>query len=148
MARIDQPQDSERAGSIFSPEKRKIRLVTALAILFLGLSLTRIYHLPTGSDILLGCILSLTNAFLGYLFFEQSFRFKTSISLFLSLTGMVLRFVLTIFSVALILIITPGIGVAGFVGAFMTSYAILMCFEVYYLVKRTESVRPAKVYAS
>ena len=95
-------------------------------------------------DFTLSCILSLMNAFLGYVFNAFAFRMNMSLSILIMLGGQVFRFFLILGSIGLILLSTP-VGIATFVGSFMVMYTITLFGEVLYINHMTEQTRHAKV---
>ena len=125
----------------------KIHLIflIVIAVLIFGASLTDDLHLPTLTYILYGCILSLTNAFLGYVFIERAFRYNNNVFLFIAFSGMALRFFMMIASVALVLL-TGIVETAGFIASFMTFYVTCMTVEILHINRKIDEQRVAKVY--
>lgn len=82
-----------------------------------------------GIDIAIGCILSATHAFLGYVTFERQLGLSHSAAILFSLAGGMIRFMLILMSIVLILLILP-IGVGGFIASFMVSYVAFMIPEI------------------
>ncbi len=82
-----------------------------------------------GIDLALGCILSATHAFLGYVTFERHRGLGHSAAILFSLAGGMIRFMLILISIAIVLVTLP-VGVGGFIGSFMASYVVFMIPEI------------------
>ena len=115
-------------------------LLTTLAILFFFFAILQSSGSDFGPDLLAGCILSLTNAFLGYVFIQRAFRLNSSVSILLSLAGLVLRFFMMLASIAVFLVVAVP-NAAEFVGSFMAFYTIAMFAEIMYINRKTDELK-------
>lgn len=97
-----------------------------------------------GTDLVAGCILSVTNAFLGYVFIERAYRLNGNMFMMFSLAAMTARFFLMIAAVAVFLL-TVTTNTLEFVGAFMASYSIFLIIEVLHINKKTDMLKPRRV---
>ncbi len=122
----------------------EIVFLSVISFLVLMLTLARLGSLSVGSDMLKGCILSLTNAFLGYVFVERAFRLNNTMFLILSFAGMALRFLLMIASIALFLIVAH-VNPIAFVGAFLGVYVVGLAFEVIRINNKLDQLRIQKI---
>ena len=118
--------------------------LTGLVSVFVLFALFRLLDIPHRTALLASCILSLSNAFLGYVFIERAFRMKVSRSILLLLAGLGIRFFLSQASIALILVFTP-VGIAPFIGSFMVFYTLTLFAEVFYINHKTDQMRLARV---
>lgn len=128
-----------------TPQNRvAIVLPGVLLLLALCSLLIPVPHFHLQLDFTLSCILSLTNAFLGYVFIERAFRMNMKLSILLLLGGMTFRFFLLLTAIALILVSTP-VGIGSFVGSFMVMYAVTLFAEVFYINHKTDQLRLAAI---
>ena len=116
----------------------------SMSLLFVLFALLNAFDVPHHSDYLASCILSLTNAFLGYVFIERAFRMNISMSILLLLAGMGVRFLMLLTAVALLLVFTP-VGIAPFIGSFMVFYTLTLFAEVFYINHKTDQLKPARI---
>lgn len=121
-------------------------LLATLSVLFIVFSMIRDNGHSFGPDLLAGCILSITNAFLGYVFIERAFRLNSNLFMLFSLAGMALRFFLMIASVAVFLLTTT-VNTLEFVASFMASYSIFLLVEVLYINRKTDEQKIANKVA-
>ncbi len=121
-------------------------LLLSIGLLFVLLALTRAGVVAIPNELMLGCILSVTNAFLGHSFLEKAFRFNSNMFLIVSLAGMALRFFMMLVSIALILLLTP-VNVGLFILTFMVSYSVFMFIEVFRINRMVDAFRPVRVQA-
>jgi hypothetical protein len=128
----------------FSEMRGQIILLSTISFLFIILTLARLGSLSVSADMLKGCILSLTNAFLGYVFIERAFRLNNTMFLVLSFAGMALRFFLMIASIALFLIVIK-VNAVAFVGAFLSVYVIGLAMEVIRINNKLDQLRVQKI---
>jgi hypothetical protein len=128
----------------FSEFRGQIILLSTVSFLFLILTIARMGALSVSPDLIKGCILSLTNAFLGYVFVERAFRLNNTMFLLLSFAGMALRFFLMIASIALFLLVGK-VNVIAFVGAFLSVYIIGLTMEVVRINNKLDQLRLQKI---
>lgn len=121
-------------------------LLGLLSTLFFVFSFLRNGDFTFGPDLVAGCILSVTNAFLGYVFIERAFRLNNNLFMLFSLAAMTVRFFLMIAAVAVFLLTVTG-NVLEFVGSFMASYTIFLVIEVLHINKKTDMLKPRRVRA-
>jgi hypothetical protein len=121
--------------------------LSSLGILFLTFALSHFMHSDILADVMIGCILSLTNAFLGYVFIERGFKFNDSMFVFFSLGGLALRFFLMLGSVAVILIILT-VQIPAFIFAFMGTYVLFLFIEVFYINRKVDLQKQRKLELS
>ncbi|MBN1447423.1 MAG: hypothetical protein JXA28_05790 [Bacteroidetes bacterium] len=133
--------------------KRQIRnlrieftLLGALSLLFILFTMLQKGEYHFGPDLIAGCILSVTNAFLGYVFIERAFRMNNNLFMLFSLAAMTVRFFLMIAAVAVFLITTTT-NVVEFVGSFMAFYSAFLIAEVLHINKKTDQIKLEKVPA-
>lgn len=126
--------------------KIEFGLLGLLSTLFFVFSYLRNSDFTFGPDLVAGCILSVTNAFLGYVFIERAFRLNNNLFMLFSLAAMAVRFFLMIAAVAVFLLTVTG-NVLEFVGSFMASYSIFMMVEVFHINKKTDMLKPRRVRA-
>ncbi len=119
-------------------------LLLILSILFMAFTVMRKAGLETGTDLVAGCILSATSAFLGYVVYERAFRFDSNVFLIVSMAGMTLRFFMLIASIAAFIILTT-VNIGAFVGSFMVFYTIFMTMEIMYINKKTDQLKVQRV---
>lgn len=124
--------------------KIEFALLGLLSTLFFVFSLLRNGEYSFGPDLVAGCILSLTNAFLGYVFIERAFRLNNNLFMLFSLAAMAVRFFLMIAAVAIFLLTVTG-NVLEFVGSFMATYTIFLIVEVYHINRKTDMLKPCRV---
>jgi hypothetical protein len=117
--------------------KIEFALLALLSALFVSFSVLRSHPEHFGTDLLAGCILSVTNAFLGYVFTERAFRLNGNLFMIFSLAGMVMRFFLMTASVAVFLVTTT-VNTLEFVGSFMAFYTVFLFAEVLYINRKTD----------
>lgn len=131
---------------MFGIEERRVKtaLLVFLSLSFLALSLAHRQHMDFGRELLAGWILSVTNAFLGYVFLERAFRLQSSMFIFVSLAGLTMRFFLMAASVA-VMVMTVVRDVPEFIAGFMISYVLFMTIEITWIYRRTAQPRPAAV---
>jgi hypothetical protein len=115
-------------------------LLAALSVLFVLFSVSRGNPDSYATDLLAGCILSVTNAFLGYVFIERAFRLNGNLFMMFSLAGMTMRFFLMIASVAVFLL-TGTVNTLLFVGSFMGFYSFFLIVEVLYINRKTDKLK-------
>jgi hypothetical protein len=128
-----------------TPERRFAFVLPGVyALLALGFFLLPLPAPLSRLDFTLSCILSLMNAFLGYVFNARAFRMNMSLSILIMLGGQVLRFFLILGAIGLVLVSTP-VGIATFVGSFMVMYTVTLFGEVLYINYKTEQARYAKI---
>ncbi len=120
--------------------KIEFALLALLSVLFVSFSVLRGNPERFGADLLAGCILSVTNAFLGYVFIERAFRFNGNMFMIFSLGGMVLRFFLMLASIAVFLVTTT-VNTLEFVGSFMAFYTVFLIAEVLYINRKTDQIK-------
>ena len=123
---------------------KQIALLSAVALQFVLLTIIRSGHIHFSPDIVMGCILSVTNAFLGYVFIERAFRFDSNMFLIVSLAGMVMRFFLMIASLAVFLL-TTAMDQGAFIGSFMGSYVLFMSLEIAHINSKIDQLKFKKV---
>ncbi len=111
------------------PLKFPLLYATGLAFLVAMLSLSASNDYRLGVDLASGCILSVTNAFLGYLVFRWSFSLQFQVSLLVSFAGMLVRFSLMLIGVVA-MILMEAVTIGPFLASFMTSYVAFMALEV------------------
>jgi hypothetical protein len=126
--------------------KIEFGLLGLLSTLFFVFSYLRTSDFTFGPDLVAGCILSVTNAFLGYVFIERAFRLNNNLFMLFSLAAMAVRFFLMLAAVAVFLLTVTG-NVLEFVGSFMASYSIFMMVEVFHINKKTDMLKPRRVRA-
>lgn len=122
-------------------------LLGLLSTLFFTFSYLRTGDFSFGPDLVAGCILSVTNAFLGYVFIERAFRLNNNLFMLFSLAAMAVRFFLMIAAVAVFLLTVTG-NVLEFVGSFMASYTLFLIIEVLHINKKTDMLKPRRVRVS
>jgi hypothetical protein len=120
-------------------------LIFVLAFLFAGVSILLHRGIGFHPSATLGCILSLINASLGYVFIERAFRYNSNVFLFIAFSGMALRFFMMIAAVALVLL-TGIVDTGSFVASFMVFYVTCMTFEVVHLNAKIDGQRLVKAY--
>jgi hypothetical protein len=123
----------------------QIAFLSILAMLFVAVAAleggTGRHHLAY--NIALGCIFAVTNAFLGYVFVDKAFRYNSTLFLFISFSGMALRFFLTIASIGLVLLLRIA-EPASFVSSFMALYTLGMFGEVLHINARIDRLRASE----
>lgn len=119
-------------------------LLGLLSVLFFVFTILERGNHTLGSDLLAGCILSATNAFLGYVFIERAFRMNTNLFMLFSLAAMTIRFFLMTAAVTIFLI-TVTTNVLEFVGSFMAFYTIFLVVEVLHINRKTDQLKPEQV---
>jgi len=129
---------------------RKIRieftLLGLLSVLFVSFTYLTKGDYSFGPDLLAGCILSVTNAFLGYVFIEKAFRLNNNLFMMFSLAAMTVRFFLMIAAVAVFLITTTT-HTLEFVGSFMAFYFTFLIAEVLLINKKTDQLKVREALA-
>lgn len=125
----------------------RIVFLTSIGLLFMTFAISRIFHSEIAVDIMTGCILSVTNAFLGYTFIERGFQYNNNLFMVFSLGGMALRFFLMLASVAAVLVLTSVI-IPAFVASFMGSYAVFLFIEVFYINNKVDRMKQKKLELS
>jgi hypothetical protein len=130
--------------TIFKHQLTKVKiefaLLALLSILFVLFSVLRGNPEGFGMDLLAGCILSVTNAFLGYVFIERAFRLNGNLFMIFSLAGMTMRFFLMIAAVAVFLLTTT-VNTLEFVGSFMGFYSVFLVAEILHINKKTDLIK-------
>jgi hypothetical protein len=123
---------------IFGLEEKRVKtaLLVFLSLSFLALSLAHRQHIDFGRELLAGWILSVTNAFLGYVFLERAFRLQSSMFIFVSLASLTMRFFLMAAAVA-VMVMTVVHDIPEFIAGFMASYVLFMSIEIAWIYKRT-----------
>jgi hypothetical protein len=132
-------------SSFFTKHRLHLILVFVVAFLFVGISYLLHARIGFQPSVTLGCILSVTNAFLGYVFIERAFRYDSSVFFFIAFSGMALRFFLMIAAVALVLM-TGMIETASFIASFMAFYVTCMTVEVIHINRKIDEQRLAKAF--
>lgn len=134
--------------------KRQIRnlrieftLLGFLSVLFIVFTMLERGDYAFGPDLVAGCILSVTNAFLGYVFTERAFRMNNNLFMLFSLAAMTVRFFLMIAAVAVFLLTTTT-NVLEFVGSFMAFYVTFLIVEVLYINRKTDQLKLQQVSVS
>ncbi|MCZ7555296.1 MAG: hypothetical protein M5R41_02685 [Bacteroidia bacterium] len=120
--------------------KIEFALLALLSVLFMAFSVLRGNPDGFGMDLLAGCILSVTNAFLGYVFIERAFRLNGNLFMIFSLAGMTMRFFLMIAAVAVFLLTTT-VNTLEFVGSFMAFYTVFLVAEILHINKKTDLIK-------
>lgn len=120
--------------------KIEFALLALLSVLFVVFSVLRGNPDGFGMDLLAGCILSVTNAFLGYVFIERAFRLNGNLFMIFSLAGMTMRFFLMIAAVAVFLLTTT-VNTLEFVGSFMAFYTVFLVAEILHINKKTDLIK-------
>jgi hypothetical protein len=139
------PPTRRRIITVFLHRHRiSLTLLIALGALLVAFGALQHNHHTAHADVLLGCILSLANAFLGYLFIEKAFRYDSNLFLFISLSGMALRFFLMIGSIGMVLLLAA-VHTGAFIGSYMVSATLVLIAEVVLINARTEQLRLAKL---
>jgi hypothetical protein len=118
----------------------KHQLTKVKIVLFVVFSVLRGNPDGFGMDLLAGCILSVTNAFLGYVFIERAFRLNGNLFMIFSLAGMTMRFFLMIAAVAVFLLTTT-VNTLEFVGSFMAFYTVFLVAEILHINKKTDLIK-------
>jgi hypothetical protein len=126
--------------------KIEFGLLGLLSTLFFVFSYLRNGDFTFGPDLVAGCILSVTNAFLGYVFIERAFRLNNNLFMLFSMAAMAVRFFLMIAAVAVFLLTVTG-NVLEFVASFMASYSVFLIVEVYHINRKTDMLKPRRVRA-
>lgn len=126
--------------------KIEFALLGLLSLLFILFSVLRSGNFTFGPDLLAGCILSVTNAFLGYVFVERAFRLNDNMFMLFSMAAMAVRFFLMIAAVAVFLVTTTS-NILEFVGSFMAFYTVFLVFEVLHINKKTDLLKVQRVAA-
>lgn len=121
-------------------------LLGLLSVLFVSFTYLTNENYTFGPDLIAGCILSVTNAFLGYVFIEKAFRLNNNLFMMFSLAAITVRFFLMIAAVAVFLITTTT-NVLEFVGSFMGFYFTFLIMEVLHINKRTDQLKPRRAFA-
>ena len=132
-------------STFLTKHKLHLILISVVAVLFLGISYLVHERFDFHPSITLGCILSLSNAFLGYVFVERAFRYTSNMVLFIAFSGMALRFFMMIAAVAVVLL-TGIVETASFIASFMTFYVTCMTVEIVHINRKIDEQRLAKVY--
>jgi len=126
--------------------KIEFTLLGLISLLFIVFSMLRSGEFVFGPDLVAGCILSVTNAFLGYVFIERAFRFNSNMFILFSLAGMALRFFLMLVSIA-VFILTTTTNILEFTASFMAFYSIALVAEVVYINRKTDQLKPRSATA-
>lgn len=108
-----------------------------VGLMFVAFVVAQRLGLDLTAGIVIGCLLSLTNAYLGYMFIERGFEFDDRLFVYFSLGGMALRFFLMIASSAVVLLLF-NVHVAGFIFSFFASYILLLIVEIIYINKKID----------
>ncbi|PLX22982.1 MAG: hypothetical protein C0600_15995 [Ignavibacteria bacterium] len=135
-----------RVGKQLLKVKIEFALLGLLSSLFILFSVLRNGDFSFGPDLLAGCILSVTNAFLGYVFVERAFRLNDNMFMLFSMAAMAVRFFLMIAAVAVFLVTATG-NILEFVGSFMAFYTIFLVFEVLHINRKTDLLKVQRVAA-
>lgn len=120
--------------------KIEFALLALLSVLFVVFSVLRGNPDSFGADLLAGCILSVTNAFLGYVFIERAFRLNGNLFMIFSLAGMTMRFFLMIAAIAVFLLTTT-VNTLEFVGSFMGFYSLFLITEILHINRKTDQIK-------
>ena len=131
--------------TFFTKHRLHLSLVFVVAALFVGISYLLHDRIVFRPSVTLGCILSITNAFLGYVFIERAFRYNSNVFFFIAFSGMALRFFLMIAAVALVLM-TGIVETASFIASFMAFYVTCMTVEVIHINRKIDEQRLAKAF--
>jgi hypothetical protein len=126
--------------------KIEFTLLGLLSMLFISFTYLTNSNVSFGPDLIAGCILSVTNAFLGYVFIEKAFRLNNNLFMIFSLTAMAVRFFLMLAAVAVFLITTTT-NVFEFVASFMGFYFAFLIFEVLHINKKTDQLKVREALA-
>lgn len=94
-----------------------------------------------------GCILSVMNAFLGYMVIERGFQLNDRQFIIVSLGGFVLRFFMMILAVTLVLLVTQ-VNVLVFILTLFGFYIFFMIGEVLHINKKIDLLKLRKAYAT
>lgn len=130
--------------TFFSRHKLHLVLIFVSTVLFAVITALLNERVMFHPSVTLGWILSMTNAFLGYVFIERAFRFHSNVFLFIAFSGMALRFFVMIAAVALILL-TSIVETASFIASFMAFYVTGMSIEILHINRMIDKQRLAKV---
>lgn len=120
--------------------------LSVIGILFTLISLSQIASWAFIPALSAGCILSVMNAFLGYIVIEQGFQLNDRQFIIVSLGGFVIRFFLMIVAIALVLIVTK-VNVPAFLLSLFAFYIFFMIGEVLHINKKIELMKLRKSYA-
>lgn len=126
---------------------QRIAFLVSIGLLFLTFTLSHFTNSEILADVMTGCILSFTNAFLGYTFIQRGFQYNSRMFIIFSLGGMALRFFLMLASVAAVLILLH-VDVMWFVFSFMISYVIFLFVEVFYINAKVDRHKQKEVELS
>ncbi|MDT8322617.1 MAG: hypothetical protein RRA94_00795 [Bacteroidota bacterium] len=134
----------------FKRQLRNIRieftLLGLLSVLFVSFTFLSKENYTFGPDLVAGCILSVTNAFLGYVFIEKAFRLNNNLFMMFSLAAMTVRFFLMLAAVAVFLITTTT-NTLEFVGSFMGFYFTFLIVEVLHINRKTDQLKVREALA-
>ena len=130
--------------TFFSRHKLHLVLIFITTVLFAVFTALLSERLVLHPSVTLGWILSMTNAFLGYVFIERAFRYNSNVFLFIAFSGMALRFFVMIAAVALTLL-TGIVETASFIASFMAFYVTGMAIEILHINRKIDDQRLAKV---
>ncbi len=103
------------------------------------LPVTRAYDPQITPSILVGCILSLINAFLGYMFLERTFQSSNNQFFIVSFAGLVIRFFLMLVSIGVILA-SAKYHSGAFVFSLFAFYTVFMFAEILSINKKLDQL--------
>ncbi len=126
-------------------QKKRLYLST-IAVLFTLLPLAQLTSFRFAPSLIAGCILSILNAFLGYVVIEQSFKLNDRQFIIVSLGGFVVRFFAMIVAVAAVVIVAR-VNVLVFILSLLCFYVVFMAVEVAHINHKIEQMKPAKAVA-
>ncbi len=124
----------------------RLVFLSSIGLLFLAFAVSQVTKSHLIADVMAGCILSLTNAFLGYMFIERGFQYNNNLFVVFTLGGQALRFFLMIGSIAIILVMLDVL-LAPFILSFMISYIVFLMFEVVYINRKVDLMKEQKKLA-
>lgn len=120
--------------------------LSTLAFLFTIIPLSQLTSFKFLPSLAAGCILSVMNAFLGYVVIEQGFRLNDRQFLIVSLGGLVVRFFSMLIAVTAVLLVAK-VNVLIFIFSLLSFYIVFMALEIISINKKVDSLKPVRVYA-
>ncbi len=132
--------------AIFLKLPKQWLYLATIGILFTIIPLAQFSSLKFIPALSAGCILSVMNAFLGYMVIERGFQLNDRQFIIVSLGGFVLRFFLMIAAVALVLLVTK-VNVLIFLLTLFGFYIFFMIGEILHINKKIELLKLRKAYA-
>jgi|GEM_PF-1338981 len=121
-------------------------LLIAAGCLVALIPLTRAYDSQITPSILVGCILSLINAFLGYMFLERTFQLSNNQFFIVSFAGLFIRFFLMLISIGVILA-SAKYHSGAFVFSLFAFYTVFMFVEILSINKKLDQLLALKKQA-